>query len=71
MSRAFIKESDDQWLSDVAPTLNALSYYLTRQNNGIKVYLKKESADAKGKTIYTMSDGLSYMVGEDGRWMSL
>jgi hypothetical protein len=69
MSRAFVKEGDDQWLSDIAPTLNALTHYLTRQNNGIKVYVKRETADAKGKTIYSMSDGLNYVVGEDNRWM--
>lgn len=71
MSRAFIKEGDDQWLSDVAPTLNALIHYLTRQNNGVKVYLKKESSDASGKTVYTMSDGLNYVVGGDGRWTNV
>jgi hypothetical protein len=68
MSRAFIKEGDDQWLSDIAPTLNALVHYLTRQNNGVKVYLKHESADANGRSRYEMSDGLTYRVDETGKW---
>ena len=69
MSRAFMKESDDQWLSDIAPTLNALIYFLARENNGVKVYLKKEGVDAMGKARYEMSNGMCYIVGEDGKWM--
>jgi hypothetical protein len=46
MSRAFMKESDDQWLHDVAPTVNALLIYLTRENNGIRVYEEKRILDA-------------------------
>ena len=38
MSQAFVKESEEQWLHDVLPTLNALIFYLTRENNGIHVY---------------------------------
>lgn len=68
MSRAFVKEGDDQWLSDIAPTVNALVHYLTRQNNGVKVYLKREFSDSKGKSHYEMSDGLSYTVDESGKW---
>jgi hypothetical protein len=70
MSRAFIKEGDDQWLPDVAPTLTALLHYLTRQNNGVRVYLKKETTDASGRTQYAMSDGLTYSVGPDGKWVA-
>jgi len=40
MSSAFVKESDDQWLHDIPPTMNALINYLTRENNGIRVYEK-------------------------------
>jgi hypothetical protein len=68
MSRAFIKEGDDQWLSDIAPTMNALVHYLTRQNNGVKVYLKRELFDKNGRSRYEMSDGLTYVVDESGKW---
>jgi len=68
MSRAFMKESDDQWLSDISPTVNALIYFLTRENNGVRVHLRKEVVDDQGKTHYEMSNGLSYVLGEAGKW---
>ena len=68
MSRAFMKESDDQWLHDVAPTMSALLAYLTRENNGIRVYEEKRSIDSKGQEIFEMSNGLSYMKDQEGKW---
>ena len=41
MSQAFVKEEDSQWLHDVAPTINALIHFLTRENNGVRVYEQK------------------------------
>jgi hypothetical protein len=40
MSQAFVRESEEQWLHDVGPSLSALLIYLTRENNGIRVYEK-------------------------------
>lgn len=69
MSQAFVRESDEQWLHDVQPTMNALLVYLTRENNGIRVYEQKTSVHPKtGKEIYHMSNGLSYSKDDDGRW---
>lgn len=69
MSQAFVRESDEQWLHDVAPTMNALIVYLTRENNGIRVYEQKTTFDNKtGKEIYHMSNGLTYTKDDDGRW---
>jgi hypothetical protein len=68
MSRAFMKESDDQWLHDVAPTVNALLIYLTRENNGIRVYEEKRILDASGREVYAMSNGLSYAKDEQNVW---
>ncbi|HEX5170611.1 MAG TPA: hypothetical protein VFW11_15650 [Cyclobacteriaceae bacterium] len=68
MSQAFIREGDDQWLSDVSPTINALIIFLTRENNGISVYEKQILRDADGRQIHVMSNGLSYMKDEQGRW---
>jgi hypothetical protein len=68
MSRAFMKESDDQWLHDVAPTVTALLIYLTRENNGIRVYEEKRSIDSEGREVYDMSNGLSYTKDGDGKW---
>ena len=70
MSQAFVRENDEQWLHDVTPTLNALIVFLTRENNGIRVYEKKQYNDPKtGKEVYEMSNGLSYTKDNDGRWM--
>lgn len=70
MSQAFVKEEDEQWLHDIQPTMNALINYLTRQNNCIRVYEKSsEHSDKHGHTLHHMSNGLSYMHNEEGKWM--
>ena len=68
MSSAFVKESEEQWLHDIQPTLHALIVYLTRENNGIRVYEKKNFVDKKGNEIYEMSNGLSYSKDKEGKW---
>jgi hypothetical protein len=68
MSRAFMKESDDQWLHDVAPTVTALLIYLARENNGIRVYEEKRFIDSSGREVYAMSNGLSYTKDEQNKW---
>ena len=68
MSSAFVKENEEQWLHEIAPTLTALVNYLTRENNGIRVYEQKHTFSKDGKDVYHMSNGLSYMVDNDGRW---
>lgn len=67
MSQAFVREGDDQWLSDIAPTMNALINFLTRENNGVRVYEKEMKKDESGREVFAMSNGLSY-VREDNRW---
>ena len=69
MSSAFVKESDEQWLHEVAPTLNALIVYLTRENNGIRVYEKKNYLHPKEKReVFEMSNGLEYARDDQGKW---
>ncbi|HEY0652428.1 MAG TPA: hypothetical protein VGD65_04830 [Chryseosolibacter sp.] len=68
MSQAFVRETDDQWLNEVAPTLHALTVFLTRENGGIRVYEQKNFTDDRGRTIYVMSNGLSYSKNEKGEW---
>ena len=69
MSSAFVKESEEQWLHDIPPTMNALVVYLTRENNGIRVYEQKSHKDPKtGKEVHTMSNGLSYSVDSNNQW---
>ncbi len=67
MSQAFIRESDDQWLDEVAPTVTALIHFLTRENNGIRVY-EKRNYTVNGRDIFEMSNGLSYTKDSKGRW---
>ena len=69
MSRAFMKEGDDQWLSDIAPTMSALLVYLTRENNGIRVYEEKRMIDANGREVFQMTNGLTYSKDAEGKWI--
>jgi GTP cyclohydrolase II len=68
MSSAFVRESEEQWLHDIQPTLYALIVYLTKENNGIRVYEKKNFVDKSGKEIYEMSNGLSYAKDDNSKW---
>lgn len=68
MSQAFVKENEEQWLHDIAPTLNALIVYLTRENNGIRVYETRTSVSREGKDIRHMSNGLDYLINTEGHW---
>ena len=71
MSRAFVKESEGEWLGDVAPELPALERFLTKENGGVKVYLERTYTDETGRTVHEMSNGGCYALDEDNRWRSL
>jgi hypothetical protein len=68
MSQAFVRDGDDQWLSDVSPSVNALLAFLSRENNGIRVYEKETFNDASGREAHRMSNGFAYAKDKDGRW---
>jgi hypothetical protein len=68
MSGAFIRESDDQWLQDVGPSLTALQNFLTRENNGVRVYLQRTEVDSKSRELHYMSNGLAYYKDSAGIW---
>lgn len=68
MSQAFVKEEDGQWLHDLPPTLPALINYLTRENNGVRVYEIKTSPGKDGKELHHMSNGLNYYVNDARQW---
>jgi hypothetical protein len=69
MSQAFVKESEGEWLHDVLPTLNALVSYLTRENNGVRVYEKSSRYSEKhGREVHLMSNGLAYAKDNAGKW---
>ncbi|MDP9041008.1 MAG: hypothetical protein M3N30_03440 [Bacteroidota bacterium] len=57
MSQAFVKESDEMLLQDVFPSITALIMYLTRENNGIRVYEKKRVKDSENnREVHVMSN---------------
>lgn len=68
MSQAFVKEGDEQWLHEIAPTESALLLYLLRENNGIRVYEKHRLLDKDGRQVIEMSNGLGYTKDDNGRW---
>lgn len=69
MSSAFVKESEEQWLHEIGPTIHALVVYLTRENNGIRVYEKKHFVHPKHNIeMHEMSNGLLYAKDKEGRW---
>ncbi|MEI9945603.1 MAG: hypothetical protein WDN26_15470 [Chitinophagaceae bacterium] len=67
MSQAFVKEEDERWLHDIPATMPALINYLTRENNGIRVYEKKVTVK-NGLELHEMSNGLSYSRDAKGKW---
>ena len=70
MSQAFVREGDEQWLHEISPVMNALIVYLTRENNGIRVYEKRNYTDpVSGREVHVMSNGLGYTKDKDGKWM--
>ena len=69
MSQAFVRESEEQWLHDVGPSLSALLIYLTRENNGIRVYEKSSQFSRKyDREVYLMSNGFTYTKDDEGKW---
>jgi hypothetical protein len=67
MSQAFVKEEDYQWLHDIPGTVFALINYLTKENNGIRVYEKRKLMK-DGMEVYEMSNGLCYSKDAEGKW---
>ena len=68
MSQAFMREGEDQWLNDVAPTVHALILFLTRDNNGVRVYEQKNFTNPQGRQVHVMSNGMTYAKDPKGNW---
>ena len=69
MSRAFVKESESEWLGDVAPDVPALERFLTKEN-GAKVY-EIEQRNEGGRTVHVMSNDNCYALDFDKRWTQI
>lgn len=69
MSSAFVKENEEQWLHDVQPSPEALILYLTKENNGIRVYMKRNFIEPKTSCEhFEMSNGLTYAKDKNSKW---
>lgn len=69
MSSAFIKESENQWLHEIGPSMNALQVFLQRENGGIHIYERKNYYNIiEDRDVHQMSDGLSYAKNDEGTW---
>ncbi|HMI66102.1 MAG TPA: hypothetical protein VK517_08710 [Cyclobacteriaceae bacterium] len=68
MSQAFMRESEDQSLNEISPTLNSLILFLTKENNGIRIYEKESVKESDGRQVHRMSNGLSYAKNKEGKW---
>jgi hypothetical protein len=70
MSSAFVKEGEEMWLRDIAPTMDALINYLSREN-GLRIEERKNYYSEELKTeVHKMSDGFEYII-RDNRWVEL
>ncbi|MDQ2863889.1 MAG: hypothetical protein M3R50_09630 [Bacteroidota bacterium] len=55
-------------MHEIAPTIHVLIIYLTKENNGVKVYEQNNYPDAKsGKIIHVMGNWLSYVTDEESK----
>mgnify|MGYP003575023282 CR=1 FL=1 len=69
MSSAFVRESDEQRLNEVAPTIQALLVYLRRENGGMTIReIRSYFSEKHGREVHEMSDGLSYAKDDESRW---
>ncbi len=67
-----MREKDEEWLGNVDPKIEALQRYLTRDNNGTRVYeVKKYRHPALKKEVHEMSNGQTYALDDDRRWYVL
>jgi hypothetical protein len=69
MSQVLLKEIEERWLHEIGAGINSLIDFLTRTNNGIKVYEQNEFPHPRtGRQIYAMSNGLTYSHDKEGKW---
>ena len=71
MSQAFVREQENEWLGDVAPNVNDLVRYLSRESGTRVTEIKKYYSEKHKRVVYEMSNGFSYVLDDDGRWQSV
>ncbi len=68
MSQAFVREQENEWLGDVAPNINALVRFLSRENGSRVNEIKKYFHEKERREVYEMSNGFTYALDMDNRW---
>jgi len=71
MSSAFIRESEYQPLSEVAPNISSLLLYLRREYGGAIAVVKSSYNEKYNREVNEMSDGLTYALNDENKWMIL
>jgi len=70
MSSAFVREGEYQKLSDIEPSIGALSFYLRRENGGQVIRETKSFYSQQcGRHVYEMSDSLTYALSDENKWI--
>ena len=68
MSQAFVREQENEWLGDVAPDVNALVRFLSRESGSKVTEVKSFQHPKENKMVYEMSNGFTYGLDFDNRW---
>ncbi|HVS93795.1 MAG TPA: hypothetical protein VHE59_17275 [Mucilaginibacter sp.] len=68
MSRAFVKEGENDQLKDVAPNIASLLFFLRRENGGAVRELRTRFSEKFQREVIDMSDGLTYGLNEANQW---
>lgn len=68
MSRAFTKESEQEWLGDVEADILALERFLSREQGSRVTQIQSVEDPGTGTHIHEMSNGNHYTLDMDGRW---
>jgi len=68
MSGAFVKEGENEQLKDVAPNMASLIQHLTREYRGPVRELHIRTHPKHQREVHEMSDGLGYMLNDEGHW---
>lgn len=68
MSQAFVREQENEWLGDVAPDVNALMRFLSRETGERVIEVKSYQHSKEKRTVHEMSNGFTYALDMDNRW---
>ena len=68
MSSAFVKESENEQLKDIATNIASLLIFLKRDNGVAVRELHTRFSEKHQKEVHEMSNGLGYMLNDHNQW---